>query len=48
MLAALEVEANLRGITPHIVNKTIVHVTIRQPKLRWSMPANLYVSPKAV
>lgn len=36
-----EVETTLRGIAPHIVNKTIAHVTIRQPKLRWKMPDNL-------
>lgn len=36
-----EVETTLRGIAPHIQNQTIAHATVRQPKLRWSVPADL-------
>ncbi|TDO95891.1 bifunctional DNA-formamidopyrimidine glycosylase/DNA-(apurinic or apyrimidinic site) lyase [Marinomonas balearica] len=33
-----EVETTKRGIEPNIVNKTIQHLVIRQPKLRWPIP----------
>ena len=36
-----EVEAVLCGIAPHIQNQTIAHATVRQPKLRWAVPADL-------
>ena len=36
-----EVETTLRGIEPHILNKEITSVNIRQPSLRWSVPTNL-------
>lgn len=36
-----EVETSRRGIEPHILNKTIKTVTIRQHKLRWPIPKNL-------
>ncbi len=36
-----EVETTLRGIAPHIQNQTIAHATVRQPKLRWAVPADL-------
>ena len=36
-----EVETTLRGIEPHILNKEISSVNIRQPSLRWPVPTNL-------
>ena len=36
-----EVETTLRGIEPHILNKEITSVNIRQPSLRWSVPTSL-------
>lgn len=36
-----EVETSRRGIEPHLLNKTIKTVTIRQHKLRWPIPKNL-------
>ena len=36
-----EVETSRRGIEPHLLNKTIKNVTIRQHKLRWPIPKNL-------
>lgn len=36
-----EVETTLSGIAPHLTNKTITQVVIRQPKLRWPILANL-------
>ena len=36
-----EVETTKRGISPHVVNNPIVSVSIRQPQLRWPVPANL-------
>lgn len=36
-----EVETSRRGIEPHLLNKTITTVTIRQHKLRWPVPENL-------
>ena len=36
-----EVETTLRGIAPHIQNQTIARATVRQPKLRWEVPADL-------
>jgi len=36
-----EVETSRRGIEPHLLNKTITEVTIRQHKLRWPIPKNL-------
>lgn len=36
-----EVETTLRGIAPHIQNQTIAHAIVRQPKLRWAVPADL-------
>ncbi len=34
-----EVETTCNGITPHLLNKTIARVIIRQSKLRWPIPA---------
>ncbi|MDO4248304.1 MAG: bifunctional DNA-formamidopyrimidine glycosylase/DNA-(apurinic or apyrimidinic site) lyase [Neisseria sp.] len=36
-----EVETTLRGISPHISGKTVAAVLVRQPKLRWHVPAGL-------
>jgi formamidopyrimidine-DNA glycosylase len=36
-----EVETSRRGIEPHVINKTINDVIIRQKKLRWPIPARL-------
>ena len=36
-----EVETSRRGIEPHLKNKTITEVIIRQHKLRWPIPKNL-------
>lgn len=36
-----EVETTRRGIAPYIEGKTVRHVIIRQPRLRWLVPENL-------
>ncbi|WP_456380841.1 bifunctional DNA-formamidopyrimidine glycosylase/DNA-(apurinic or apyrimidinic site) lyase [Thiolapillus sp.] len=36
-----EVETTRRGIQPHIQGKTVTGVIIRQPRLRWPVPAQL-------
>ena len=36
-----EVETTRRGIAPHIADTTIAKVLVRQPRLRWPVPANL-------
>lgn len=36
-----EVETTLRGILPHIHKRKISNVVIRQPRLRWPIPAEL-------
>ena len=36
-----EVETTLRGIAPHISGKTIVRTTVRQAKLRHTVPPDL-------
>ncbi|MGH1372025.1 MAG: bifunctional DNA-formamidopyrimidine glycosylase/DNA-(apurinic or apyrimidinic site) lyase [Cellvibrionaceae bacterium] len=36
-----EVETTRRGIEPHIVNRRVKAVTVRQPKLRWPVPNTL-------
>lgn len=36
-----EVETTRRGIEPYLKAQTVVQVEIRQPKLRWPIPANL-------
>jgi formamidopyrimidine-DNA glycosylase len=36
-----EVETSRRGIEPHLRNRTITGITIRQHKLRWPIPKNL-------
>jgi len=36
-----EVETVLRGITPHVVGRRIAAVRVREPRLRWRIPASL-------
>lgn len=36
-----EVETTARGITPHVLNKTVSGVTIRDGRLRWPVPEDL-------
>ncbi|MFC3114907.1 bifunctional DNA-formamidopyrimidine glycosylase/DNA-(apurinic or apyrimidinic site) lyase [Cellvibrio fontiphilus] len=36
-----EVETTLRGIAPHIVGRKATHLILRQPRLRWPIPADL-------
>ncbi|HSW15553.1 MAG TPA: bifunctional DNA-formamidopyrimidine glycosylase/DNA-(apurinic or apyrimidinic site) lyase [Solimonas sp.] len=36
-----EVETVRRGITPHVVGRRILQVTVREPRLRWRVPADL-------
>ena len=36
-----EVETTRRGITPHVKNKKVENVIIRQASLRWPVPRNL-------
>lgn len=36
-----EVETTLRGLAPHLTGQRIQQVTIRNPHLRWPIPANL-------
>lgn len=36
-----EVETTCRGISPHIIGKTVAHVVIRQKQLRWLIPDEL-------
>jgi len=36
-----EVETTLRGIAPHIVNRQVNRLLVRQPRLRWPIPGEL-------
>jgi formamidopyrimidine-DNA glycosylase len=36
-----EVEVTRRGIAPHLVGRTITAVTVREPRLRWRVPASV-------
>lgn len=36
-----EVETARRGIAPHLIDRTVQEVVIRQPRLRWPIPARL-------
>ncbi len=36
-----EVETTKRGIAPHIEGKKVCGVAVRQPQLRWLIPADL-------
>ena len=33
-----EVETTLRGLEPHIINKKIEQIIVRQSQLRWKVP----------
>lgn len=35
-----EVETTLRGIKPHILNRQITSISVRNPSLRWPVPVN--------
>jgi formamidopyrimidine-DNA glycosylase len=41
-----EVETTRRGIEPHLLGQVVTDVIVRQPKLRWPIPANLKRSLK--
>jgi formamidopyrimidine-DNA glycosylase len=36
-----EVEVTRRGIAPHLVGRTVAAVTVREPRLRWRIPASV-------
>ncbi|OFZ88660.1 MAG: DNA-formamidopyrimidine glycosylase [Betaproteobacteria bacterium RBG_16_66_20] len=36
-----EVEVTRRGIAPHLVGRSIAAVTVREPRLRWRVPASV-------
>lgn len=36
-----EVETTRRGIAPHLLGQSVANVIIRNPRLRWPIPANL-------
>lgn len=36
-----EVETTRRGISPHVLNRQVEALTVRQPSLRWPIPADL-------
>ena len=36
-----EVETTRRGIEPHVINRKVNKVIIRQPRLRWPIPSEL-------
>jgi len=36
-----EVETTLRGIEPHMLNQRVTHVVVRDPRLRWPIPADV-------
>lgn len=37
-----EVETTLRGIAPHLIQRCVTNVVIRNSKLRWPIPGNLH------
>ena len=37
-----EVEVTRRGIEPHVLGRTIASVTVREPRLRWRVPAAVH------
>ena len=41
-----EVETTLRGIEPHLVNQRIARVIVRDPRLRWPVPADVSKAEK--
>lgn len=36
-----EVETTLRGIEPHLLNRCVKQVTVRDPRLRWPVPSDV-------
>jgi formamidopyrimidine-DNA glycosylase len=36
-----EVETTRRGIEPHVLGRTVTHLVVRNPRLRWRVPAKL-------
>lgn len=36
-----EVETTLRGLEPHLIDRSITAISIKQPKLRWPVPAEI-------
>jgi len=36
-----EVETTLRGIEPHLLNQQVSRVIVRDPRLRWPVPAEV-------
>ncbi len=42
-----EVETTLRGLQPHLINRTITSIQIKQPKLRWPVPAEILTLQQA-
>ena len=36
-----EVETTRRGVAPHILGRRVERLILRQPKLRWPVPADL-------
>ena len=40
-----EVEITRRGISPHLTGQTIVSVEVREPRLRWRVPAEVQALP---
>ena len=36
-----EVETTLRGIEPHLLNQRVARVIVRDPRLRWPVPADV-------
>ena len=37
-----EVETTLRGVAPHLVGRTITEIEVRDPRLRWPVPAAIH------
>jgi formamidopyrimidine-DNA glycosylase len=37
-----EVEVTRRGIEPHVLGRTIASITVREPRLRWRVPAAVH------
>ena len=37
-----EVEVTRRGIEPHVLGRTIASVAVREPRLRWRVPAAVH------
>lgn len=37
-----EVETTLRGVAPHLIGRKIMEITVRDPRLRWPVPATVH------